>query len=115
MKTNTTEITKAYYAALNKKDVDSIEKYVHPDIQLVSPLGKASGKEAFMESIAFFSSFLLTLKVYIILGSDDQAMSAYDVEFPEPIGLVPTAALLLFKDGLIAKIEIFFDPRPFAH
>ncbi len=113
MKTNTTEIAKAYYTALNKKDIPSIEKYVHPDIQLVSPLGKVSGKEDFMESIAFFSSFLLTINVHTILGSDDQAMSTYDVEFPAPIGLVPTAGLIIFKDGLIAKIEIFFDPRPF--
>ncbi len=108
------EIAEAYYTALNKKDVASIEKYVHPDIQLISPLGKASGKEAFMKSITFFSSFLLTIKVHTILGSDDQAMSTYDVEFPHPIGLVSTAGHMIFKDGLIAKIEIFFDPRPFA-
>jgi hypothetical protein len=41
-------------------------------------------------------------------------MLTYDMDFGEPIGVCRTAALLTFRDGLIARNELFFDARPFA-
>ena len=40
-------------------------------------------------------------------------MLAYDVDFPAPIGNIPSAVLLNLEEGLISKIELFFDARPF--
>ena len=36
-----------------------------------------------------------------------------NVACPAPIGMIQTAALMTFKDGLIARIELFYDARPF--
>jgi hypothetical protein len=36
------------------------------------------------------------------------------MDFAEPIGVCRAAALMTFKDGLIVRNEIFFDPRPFV-
>ena len=47
-------------------------------------------------------------------GSEDQAMLTYDMDFAEPIGVCRAAALMTFKDGLIARSELFFDARPFG-
>jgi hypothetical protein len=46
-------------------------------------------------------------------GSEEQAMVSYDMNFDEPIGVCRAAALMTFKDGLIARNALFFDSRPF--
>jgi len=39
-------------------------------------------------------------------------MLAFDLDFPPPIGNLPIAALMTFKNKLIVKIELFYDARP---
>jgi hypothetical protein len=51
--------------------------------------------------------------VKVSFGSEDQAMVNYDVDFGDPFGVVRTAALITRKENLIARIELFFDARPF--
>lgn len=71
------------------------------------------GKEAVLESVKRMIVALKTVKIHSKFGSDDQAMLAIDLEFPEPIGNLPSAVLITFKNGLIVKNELFFDARPF--
>jgi hypothetical protein len=40
-------------------------------------------------------------------------MVAYDVDFGEPIGICRSAVMMTFNDGLITRIELFYDARPF--
>lgn len=113
MNTKNREIAQAYYIAMGAKDVAGVGKYLHPDVQFASPLTALAGKEAVLEAITGFMAFFTTLTIRSVFGSDDQAMIAYDVEFPAPFGKVPTAALLKIQDGLITKVELIFDARPF--
>jgi hypothetical protein len=41
-------------------------------------------------------------------------MVNYEADFGDPYGIVRSAALITCKDNLIARIELFFDPRPFT-
>jgi hypothetical protein len=110
---NTAAIAEAYYLAMGEKNVQSIEDLVHPDVCLIAPLAKTQGKAAFLEAAKRFTSLFRTLKIRTKLGSEDQAMVVYDLECPEPIGSFSTAVLMTFQEGLIAKIELFYDARPF--
>lgn len=38
-------------------------------------------------------------------------MLAFDINFPAPIGVVRSAVLMSFKDNLIHRNEMFYDPR----
>ena len=113
MKRNTAEIAKAYYTAMAHKDMATLEQYLHPDVKIKTPLFALQGKEAVSESVKNFSSFFITLVIRAACGSEDHALVAYTVTFPAPFGTVPSTALLTFKDGLIADIELLYDPRPF--
>jgi hypothetical protein len=42
-------------------------------------------------------------------------MVNYEVDFGEPFGLCRSAALFTFEDNLIARLELFFDARPFSN
>ena len=102
-----------YYTALGKKEFEEIESYLHPEVQFVAPLAKIAGKEVVFEAAKKFTTFFKTLKVRAKFGSGDQAMIVYDLDCPTPLGAFSAAALLTFKEGLIGKIELFYDARPF--
>ncbi|MBL4817759.1 MAG: nuclear transport factor 2 family protein [Deltaproteobacteria bacterium] len=113
MNKNIADIAEAYYAAMVKKDLDELATYLHPDVRFSGFIGNVKGKETFLESLKKFVDFFETLKIRAKFGSGNQAMVVYDLKFPEPIGEVPTASLMTIEDGLISKIELFFDGRPF--
>ncbi|HSW93003.1 MAG TPA: nuclear transport factor 2 family protein [Gammaproteobacteria bacterium] len=104
-------IAEAYYATLAEKNVSAIEKYLHPDVKLVSPLAEESGKIAVLQAIAQAASLFNTLIIRAKFCYDNQAMLAYDVNFPEPVGNIASAVLMTFQDNLILKIELFYDAR----
>ena len=113
MALNNAVVAEAYYKAMGEKNVEEAGKYLHPEVQFVAPLGQRSGKEAVLKGAKEFTALFNTLKVRSKLGSEDQAMVVYDLECPQPIGNFSTAVLMNFKEGLISKIELYFDDRPF--
>lgn len=113
MHKDTITIAQAYYTAMAEKNVVDIEQYLDPHVVFVAPLAIVIGKQNFVETLTRFITFFRTLTIRSVFGSDDQAMVVYTLEFPIPVGKIETAALLHIKDGLITKIELFYDARPF--
>lgn len=103
----------AYYQALGKKDISSLEPLLHPDVEFVAPLAKTKGKEALLEGAEQFASFFKTLTIHAKFGDGDKAVIVYDLDCPSPVGTFRAVALMSFKDELISRIELFYDARPF--
>ena len=103
----------AYYKAMNDKDVASVARHLHPDIQFIGPLANLTGKEAVLEAAKRFIFFINEIRIHAKFGSEDQVMLTYDADIGAPIGICRTAVLMTFKDDLIARIELFYDARPF--
>jgi len=110
---STAEIIAEYYKAMGQRDFDKLGNFLHADVQFIGPLAKLQGKEAVIEATKRFSSVFKTLKVRAKFGSNHQAMAVYDLDCPEPIGIFSSSALMTFENGLITKIELFYDARPF--
>lgn len=72
-----------------------------------------TGKQAFVETLKRFVTFFTALTIRSTFGNENQAMVVYTLDFLEPIGKIETAALLNIENGLITKIELFYDARPF--
>jgi len=103
----------AYYQAMNDKNLADMEKFLHPDFRFLGPLADITGKKAYLElqKRIFLPSFnKLTIRGQF--GFGDQVMLAFDLDCPVPVGILRTAVLISFRDGLITHIEAFFDPRP---
>ena len=113
MHKDTAIIAKAYYTAMAEKNIDNLVQYLDQNVLFVAPLATVTGKQDFVETLKRFIMFFQTLTIRTTFGSQDQAMVVYTLEFPIPMGKIETAALLKFKDGLITKIELFYDARPF--
>ena len=114
MDKNNVAIAEAYYTAMSQKNVAGAERYLHPEVHFIGPIQETMGKTAFLEGVKRLVSSFKTLTIRTKCGSGNQVMLAYDLEFPDPIGNCRTASLLTFQEGLIIKIELFFDARPFA-
>ncbi|NDD54184.1 hypothetical protein EBZ39_09965 [bacterium] len=109
------QIATTYYHAMASKDLAALTDLLAADVTLLSPLAKAAGKEEVAAAVGRFMSFFASLKIRACLeANDNQAMVVYDVHFPEPIGIVRTAALLTLRDGKVCASELFFDARPFV-
>jgi hypothetical protein len=104
-------IAQAYYADMNKKDVESMEKRLHSNIQFIGPMAEVNGKESVLKAIKGFITAFKTLKVRAKFHSGDQVMLAIDTEFPAPVGNHRAASLLTIENGLIARIELFYDTQ----
>lgn len=106
-------IAEAYYQAISKKDVAQVEKYLHPDIKLLAPLGVTQGKEAVLTAAKRFTTLFNTLTIYTKFSNETQAVVVYDLDGPHPIDKMRAVALMSFEKELISVIELFYDPRPF--
>jgi len=113
MNQNNATIAKAFYTSMSEKNIETMEKLVHPNVQFTAPLAKLQGKEAYLEALKGFTAFFKTLTIRALFGEGDQAVLIYDVDFSAPIGKVPSVALMTFQEGLIIRIELFYDARPF--
>jgi hypothetical protein len=106
-------IAKAFYTSMSEKNVVGLEQYLHDDIEFIAPLAKTYGKEAYIENAKKFMGFFSSLAIRTVCDSNHEATVVYDLNFPESIGSVPTVALMNLNDGLITRIELFYDARPF--
>lgn len=102
-----------YYRAMNEKDLDQVGRLLHPEVELVGPLVSVNGRPAVLDAVNRFQAAVNGITVRSSFGSEDQAALVYDADFGQPIGICRTAVVMSFKDFLIARIELFFDPRPF--
>ncbi len=104
---------KAYYEAINNRNLAEAEKYLDSNVEYMGPLTNMSGKKAVVNGIKYFMTVFEKLNIRTVIGSKDQVILIYDLDCPAPIGNVRTAVLMDFKNHLISKVELFFDPRPF--
>ncbi|MBX7067429.1 MAG: nuclear transport factor 2 family protein [Parachlamydiales bacterium] len=103
-----------YYKLVGKKDVEGIKKYLHPDVEFYGPLATLKGKEAVIQATSGFMNAFESLVIRTKFGSGEQAMIVYDTDIPGIAKSFPGASLLTFRDGLIVKIELFYDASRFA-
>lgn len=99
----------AYYTALGEKNMEKVKECLHPDIQFTDPQETVIGRDAVLKAAKGFTTIFKALTIRAAFGSDDQAMIVYDVEIPGLSKSLQAASLLSFQDGLISKIELFYD------
>ena len=112
MHTKNAALAEEYYTLLGKKNAEGIKKYLHPDVELYSPLAIVKGKEAVFKAASNFSNMIKSLTIRAKFGAVDKAMIVCDSEIPGMTESFPTASLLSFRDELIVRIELFYDGRP---
>jgi len=109
METNPMAQAEEYYTQIGKKNGEGFKKHLHPDVEFYGPLASLKGKEAVTKATGNFMHACQSFKIRTKFGAGDQAMVVYDVQMPDVEGEVSGASLLRFRDGLIIRIELFYD------
>jgi hypothetical protein len=110
---HTAEIAQEYFAAFKRKDAEEIAKLLHPEVHLKSPIADFTGREPFLAMCRKIFPQLEDLVVRAEFASETEVVTIYDFVLKQPIGRTRTANLMIFEDGLIRSVELFFDARPF--
>lgn len=109
MESRSAATAETYYTLVAKKNGEEVKKHLHPDVEFYGPLAHLKGKEAVFEATNNFMKMFKSLTIRAKFGAGDQAMVVYDVDIPGIVKNFPGASLLNFRDGLIARIELFYD------
>lgn len=110
---NNLKSAESYYNAMLAKDFDKMASYLHENVHFIGPLAEMHGKEAVVSAAKNLSHILRDIKIQSKFAHQNQIMFAYDFMFPEPIAKLRAAVQMKFRDNLIARIELFYDARPF--
>lgn len=102
-----------YYTLVKERNIEGVRERLHPDVELKGPLASHKGKEAVVEATRSFMNTFRSLTIRTKIGSGEQAMIIYDVDVPEVSPSFFGASHLTFKEGLIVKIELYFDGSRF--
>lgn len=113
METNSAAKGEAYYKMVGDKNREGINNFLHPDVHFIGPMATLHGKEAVMQATGNFMQTFASLAIRAKFGSGDQAMIVYETDIPGISTHFPGASLLTFRDGLIVKIELFYDSSRF--
>lgn len=114
METSHVTLAEEYYKLVGEKNIEKIQNYLHPDVEFYSPVSTLKGKKAVIESTRNFMNVIQSLTIRAKFDGKDQAMIVYDVNIPRIAKEFPGASLLNFRDGLIIRIQLFFDGSPFV-
>ena len=103
-----------YYKLVGEKNIEGFKKYLDPDVEFKGPLAALNGREAVITATSNFTNACQSLTIRAKFGEGDQAMLVYDVDIPGISKSFPGASLLTFRDGLIVRIELFYDGSRFV-
>jgi len=101
----------AYYTALGEKNIEKVKGYLHPDIQFTDPQETVTGRESVLKAALEFTGIFKNLEIRSAFGSEQQAMVVYEVEIPGLFDKLQAASLMNFQEGLISRIELFYDSK----
>ncbi len=107
-------LAEEYYTLVGEKNIEGIKQYLHPDVEFCGPLATLKGQDTVIKATSNFMNMFQSLRIRAKFGSGDQAMIVYDIDIPGIANDFPGASLMSFRDGLIVKIELFYDGSRFA-
>lgn len=110
---NNIDAALSYYKAMNERNFTQVGMHLDPNVQFATPLAELSGKEAVLGAVQGFMSVAKKVTIKEEFSSGDKVVLIYEVEFPAPIGLIPSVTHMSFKNGLITHIRLYYDARPF--
>ncbi len=109
METSNLALAVDYYTQVGNKNPQGFSKYLHHDVEFFGPLANLKGKKEVVEATTNFTHAFHSLTIKAKFCTGDQAMVVYDVDLPGVSKAFPGAALLNFRDGLIVRIQLFYD------
>lgn len=108
----TRDIADRHFAALASKDPEAVRRLLHDNLAFSGPLASLDTAEAYVQGIGHTMARLTGLERRTVVTSDTEAFQVYDAHFAGLDAALPLVEWLQVRDGRVAAITFFHDPRP---
>ena len=96
--------------AWTRGDLEQARSFLHDDVTFRGPLGATDGADAYVDGIRPLSQMVDPVEPQLVIADGDDACLIYDLVVQGTT--VPTVGCYHLRDGKIASIRAYFDPRP---
>ena len=109
---NARELVDRYFTALKQKDFAAMRPLLHDDVSFKGALGTTEGVEDYISGLQHMMAAMTNMERRAIFAEGEDVCQVYDLVLAEPHVTLPIAQWLTVRDGRIASLQVFFDPRP---
>jgi limonene-1,2-epoxide hydrolase len=109
---NARDVIDRYFSALQRRDFAAIRPLLHDDVSFKGALGTTDTAEDYLKGIAQVTANTTALERRVIFAEGVDVCQVYDLVLATPAVSVPVAQWFKVREGRIAMLQVFFDPRP---
>jgi ketosteroid isomerase-like protein len=109
---NARAVVDRYFSALVQKDFAAMRPLLHDDVTFQGALGKTNTAEEFISGLTGMMASMTRIERRAFFAEGEDVCQIYDLTLASPAVTLPIAQWLQVRDGRIAMVRVFFDPRP---
>ncbi len=108
------EVVDRYFAAQKEKDFATMRTLIHDDVVFRGPLGATNTAEEYISGLQRMTATMTGMERTVVFAEGEDVCQIYDLVLAEPPVSLPVAQWIKVRDGRIAQLFVYFDPRPVA-
>lgn len=106
-------VARDYYTAMGNKNTKQLSDFLHPEVHFVGPMAEMVGRNRVVDAAQNFMKLFTALEIRHVFEDGENALVVFNLICPDPIGTVRASTLMTIHHGLIVRMELFYDTRPF--
>ena len=111
--TDAASVVARYFAAFESGDVAETRRLLWADLSFHGPIDAFNNADDLIKSLSALAPIVQGIEQRKVVVDGDDVATFY--EMLTPMGRSAIAELHHVRDGKIDSINVYFDPRPFAH
>lgn len=111
---NPRDVVDRYFAAQKAKDFASMRTLLHDDVVFRGALGTTDNAEDFINGLQRMTATMTGMERIVMFADGEDVCQIYDLRLATPPVTLPIAQWIKVRDGRIAQVYVYFDPRPVA-
>ncbi|WGL60303.1 hypothetical protein QEJ31_01635 [Pigmentibacter sp. JX0631] len=113
MRKSNIELAKQYYAWIVEKNINNLSELLDEEIEFVGPMSSIKKKENVLRAIEGYSQIVQNIEILESFANGEKVLLTYLLTFQNKTSRA--AVQLNFKNHLIEKLELYYDPTPFIN
>ncbi|MGI8857186.1 MAG: nuclear transport factor 2 family protein [Thermomicrobiales bacterium] len=109
---NARKLVDRYFTALKQKDFAAMRPLLHDDVSFKGALGTTEGAEDYISGLQHMMATMTGMERRVIFAEGEEVCQVYDLTLATPPVTLPISQWLTVRDGRIAALRVYFDPRP---
>ena len=111
--TSAADVVSEFFSAFGRGDTAAARRLLRDDLSFKGPLDTFNNADDYIKAISALASVVKGIQQQKVLVDGADVATFY--EMLTPMGSAPIAEWHHVRDGKIDRIQVYFDPRPFAH